>query len=314
MPGLVPSKEVQESERLLHCAAYVLEERAPDDPLDALKRVLCSKSDRPISDLLTFAFSPGLAAKHLGMRLFESNVMPQWVHDIVINAIIKQFPNFAVREFRSRSQMHKLADVVIEGITEQRPDPESRITLSEKCDALGVPIVRVNWRIDDEARRSLMRLGQILATELPRAGLPAPLLEDWVEERRPQDGVIIDMGHTTGTTRMSDNAKLGVVEFKLPGAWRGGALCGGRLRVSDERTRQPNPDDPISRHSPRGSDKSRSRNLGTVKSHEAFATVRMQKFAGASKNRLFASPRKSGSRLTDAMKVLPQRNDRVIRL
>ena len=40
MPGLVPSKEVQESERLLHCAAYVLEERAPDDPLDALKRVL----------------------------------------------------------------------------------------------------------------------------------------------------------------------------------------------------------------------------------------------------------------------------------
>jgi len=212
MHGLVPSKELQERERLLHCAVYMLEARASDDPWDALNRLLRAKSDRPISDLIAFASSPGLLAKGVGMRVFESEALPQRVKHFVINAIIKQFPNFAVREFQSRCLPHKLTNLDIEAITEQRPDPESRITLSDKSDALGVPIARVNWRIDDESRRSLIRLGHLLAAELPRAGLPAPLLEDWVAEERPQDSVIIDMGHTIGTTRMSDNPKLGVVD------------------------------------------------------------------------------------------------------
>jgi choline dehydrogenase-like flavoprotein len=212
MHGLVPSKELQERERLLHCAVYMLEERASDDPWDALKRLLRAKSDEPISDLLAVASSPGLLAKGVGMRVFESNAVPQWIKHFVVNAIIKQFPNFVVREFQSRGLPHKLAGLVIDGITEQRPDPESRITLSDKSDALGVPIARVNWRIDDEARRSLIRLGHLVAAELSRAGLPAPLLEDWIAEERPQDGVIIDTAHTAGTTRMSDDPKLGVVD------------------------------------------------------------------------------------------------------
>lgn len=212
MHGLVPSKELQEQERLLHCAIYMSEERASDDPWDALKRLLRAKSDRPISDLLAVASSPGLLAKGVGMHVLESNAVPQRIKHSFINAMIKQYPNFVVREFRSRGLPHKLTGLVIDGITEQRPDPESRITLSDKSDALGVPIARVNWRIDDEARRSLIRLGHLLAGEFPRAGLPTPLLEDWVAEERPQDSVIIDMGHTAGTTRMSKDPKLGVVD------------------------------------------------------------------------------------------------------
>jgi choline dehydrogenase-like flavoprotein len=38
-----------------------------------------------------------------------------------------------------------------------------------------------------------------------------PLLEEWIAQGRLQDSVIIDMGHTAGTTRMSDNPRLGVV-------------------------------------------------------------------------------------------------------
>jgi choline dehydrogenase-like flavoprotein len=212
MPGLALSKEVQERERLLHCAVYMSQKYSSDDPWDTLKRLLRGKSDRPIPDLLNVASSPGLVAKGLAIRAFESNAVPERVKHFIINTIIKQFPNFAVAEFLNRGLPHKLSDIIIEGITEQRPDPESRITLSDKSDALGVPIARINWRIDDEARRSLMRLGQLLATELPRSGLAAPLLEDWVAEGRPQDGLITDFGHTAGTTRMSDNPKLGVVD------------------------------------------------------------------------------------------------------
>jgi choline dehydrogenase-like flavoprotein len=101
---------------------------------------------------------------------------------------------------------------MIDAITEQRPDPESRITLSDKRDALGVPMPRANWRIDAEARGSLIRLGKLIAAEFPRAGLPAPVLEDWVARERPEEAVIIDMAHCVGTTRMADDPKAGVVD------------------------------------------------------------------------------------------------------
>jgi choline dehydrogenase-like flavoprotein len=212
MHGLVPSKELEERERLLHCAVYMMEERAPDDPWDALKRLLRARSIEPISDLLAIASSPGLLAKGLGMRVLGGGAVPQWVKHFVVNAVVNQFPNFAAREFQSRGLPHKLAGLFIDGICEQRPDPESRITLSDKSDALGMPLARINWHIDDEAGQSLIRLGQLLAAEFPRVGLPAPVLEGWVAEQRLQDSVIIDMGHTAGTTRMSSDPKLGVVD------------------------------------------------------------------------------------------------------
>jgi choline dehydrogenase-like flavoprotein len=211
MHGLVPSRELQEREQLLHSAVYTMEERALDDPWDALKRLLRAKSDWPLADLLAVASCPTLLAKGVGRRMLQSAVVPQKIKKVALDVIIKNFPNFAVREFQSRGLPHKLKGLFIDGISEQRPDPESRITLSTQCDALGVPMARVNWRIDIDSRRSLIRLGQLLASEMPRVGLPAPLLEDWVANDRPQDSVIIDMGHIIGTTRMSNDPRLGVV-------------------------------------------------------------------------------------------------------
>jgi choline dehydrogenase-like flavoprotein len=212
MHGLAPSKELQEREGLLNCAVYMTEQHAPDDPWDALKRLLGAKSRKPVADLIAVASSPGLLVKGVGMRALGSNAVPQGLKNAFINAMIKRFPNFVVREYQSRGLPHKLTGVVIDGITEQRPDPESRITLSDKRDALGVPMARANWRVDDDARRSLIRLGRLVASELPRAGLPAPVLEDWVASERPQDAAVIDMAHMAGTTRMSDDPKSGVVD------------------------------------------------------------------------------------------------------
>jgi choline dehydrogenase-like flavoprotein len=173
---------------------------------------LRAKSERPISDLVAVAKSPGLVIKGLGMRLFAANAIPQRLKDFITDVMIMHNPNFVVREYQSRGLPHKLTGLVIDAITEQRPDPESRITLSQKTDPFGVPLARVDWRIDDDSRRSLVRLGHLLLEEFSRVGLPAPLLEEWITEDRPQDGIIIDMAHTAGTTRMSDNPKLGVVD------------------------------------------------------------------------------------------------------
>jgi choline dehydrogenase-like flavoprotein len=210
--GLVPSPELQQREELVNSAIYMLEERAPDDPWDALKRLMRAKSEHPLADLAAVASSPCLLAKGVGMRVFESQAMTRRLKGWVVDAMIKHNPNFVVREYRSRGLPHKLTGVLIDGIAEQPPDPESRITLSERTDALGVPMARVDWRISGQARRTLVRLGQLLARELPRVGLPAPHLEDWVARERPDDSVIIDMGHTLGATRMSENPRQGVVD------------------------------------------------------------------------------------------------------
>jgi choline dehydrogenase-like flavoprotein len=212
MHGMTPSRELQERESLNNCALYMLEEWAPDDPWGAIRRLAGRKSDKPMSDMLAVASSPGLLLKGVAMRAFESNVLPESFKRSVVNAVINQFPNFAVREFRTRSLPHKLKSIAIEGIAEQRPNPDSRITLSDKKDALGMPIARVDWRGDHDARRSLARLGQHLQTESIRIDIPAPQLDDWVIEERHDDGIFIDSAHTAGTTRMSDDPKQGVVD------------------------------------------------------------------------------------------------------
>ncbi|MGD2131278.1 MAG: GMC family oxidoreductase [Maricaulaceae bacterium] len=212
MHGLTLSEEVQEREGLLNCALYMSEHRAPDDPWDAIKRLVRRNSETPLSDAWAVAKSPALLAKGLGRRAFQSNAMPQPVKDAVVNFMIARNPNFVVREFQSRGIPHKLSGLVVDAISEQRPNPDSRITLSPQTDPLGVPLPRADWRINEQERRSVVRLGQLMVEEFPRVGLPAPVLEDWVAESRPEDGVFIDMAHPIGTTRMSTDPKTGVVD------------------------------------------------------------------------------------------------------
>jgi choline dehydrogenase-like flavoprotein len=212
MHGLALPRAIQEREGLLNCALYMMEQRAPDDPFDALKRLLRRTSHAPLSDAFAVAKSPGLMAKGLGMKAFQSKAVPEWLKTSIVDTVIRINPNFVAREHLSGGTPHKLIGMAVEAISEQRPDPESRITLSEAKDPLGVPRAKIDWKVDAAARRSLLRLGQLMASEFPRVGLPAPALEDWVAAGRCDDAVVIDMAHTMGTTRMSDDPKQGVID------------------------------------------------------------------------------------------------------
>jgi choline dehydrogenase-like flavoprotein len=212
MHGLALSPELQRRESLLNCAAYMMEDRAPDDPWAALRRLLRGDSDRPLSDALTTLAGSGLVAKGMASRLLSSTALPNSVRGKLIDALVRYAPNGVVREYRERGLPHKLAGINIDAITEQRPNPDSRLTLGEARDALGSPIAKVDWRIDVEAYQSLIRMGRLIAQELPRVGLPEPVLEPWVVEERPDIAPIIDMAHTAGTTRMSGDPRSGVVD------------------------------------------------------------------------------------------------------
>jgi choline dehydrogenase-like flavoprotein len=93
--------------------------------------------------------------------------------------------------------------------SEQAPDPESRVTLGDEKDALGVPRIDLAWRVGDADVATIRRGLEILAAEVGRLGwgrvqIPEPE-EDWSDK-------IHGGWHHMGTTRMADDPKRGVVD------------------------------------------------------------------------------------------------------
>jgi choline dehydrogenase-like flavoprotein len=212
MHGLALTSSIQKQEELSNSAVYFMMERAPDDPWDALKRLLRRRSAKPLQDLRSLASGAGLITKGAGMKILASELTPEPLKKFIVNTAIRYDPNFVAEEFQNGGVPHKLTGISIDAITEQRPNPDSRVTLSERTDRFGVPLAKVDWRIGEDDRRGLVRIAQLVRDALTRAGLPQPDLEDWVAENRLSESVIIDMAHTLGTTRMSNDPKAGVVD------------------------------------------------------------------------------------------------------
>lgn len=98
---------------------------------------------------------------------------------------------------------------------EQSPNPDSRVTLSAKQDALGVPLANLNWALTPLDKRSLRRINQIIAKEVGKAGIARIKLHDFlVDESDDSFPNSTNAGwHHMGTTRMSTTPKKGVVDI-----------------------------------------------------------------------------------------------------
>jgi choline dehydrogenase-like flavoprotein len=94
-------------------------------------------------------------------------------------------------------------------MSEQVPNPQSRVTLAEERDALGVPLVRLEWRVTRQDIRTIIRAQEILDEELRRAGVGRVHidLDDDAPPPRLHGG-----WHHMGTTRMAVDPKQGVVD------------------------------------------------------------------------------------------------------
>lgn len=214
MHGLTFSPELQAEEKLLNAAIYVLPEIARDDPIEALKRLAKLKSTDYPADLLSLVKSVGLLAKGLGLKVFYHKHFPGVLQRSIIELFMAINPGFVVREFQSKGVPHKLDRMAIHVMTEQQPNPDSRLLLSEKTDMLGLPMAKAFWKISKADRKNVVRIGQLLAEELPKAGMPVPVMADWITKSRPDEAPLVDMAHMIGTTRMSDDPRFGVVDSR----------------------------------------------------------------------------------------------------
>ncbi len=96
--------------------------------------------------------------------------------------------------------------------SEQTPNPDSRIGLSDTRDPLGLRRVRVDWQLCAADRRSMALSTRKLAEELGRMKMGRVKLEDWlVDDSLPWPQPLWAGCHHMGTTRMSHDQDSGVV-------------------------------------------------------------------------------------------------------
>ena len=180
--GLRLSPEIQREERLLNCSAWLGETLSENDPWDALRRCMSGKPRLP-ADLSLIASNIGLFSRGLKQYFVDRNGIPRG-----------------------------LAALSLVCMCEQRPDPESRVTLSEQRDALGQQLPRIDWRVHDDESRTMRRMAELVAKECVRLGFAPPRLEAWVREGANMPASFLDVAHPTGTTRISNDPAKGVVD------------------------------------------------------------------------------------------------------
>jgi len=95
---------------------------------------------------------------------------------------------------------------------EQRPNRDSRVLLDNSVDAFGQRRVRLDWRLSETDRRTATRALDILAHEFGRIGLGRTRIRLDLANGAPWPRELIGSNHHSGTARMAENPKLGVVD------------------------------------------------------------------------------------------------------
>ena len=176
------SPEVQQNEGLLNCAVWLSEAVMDDDPWSAVKRLL-RREGRMAADLKAIASNLGFFMRGAYQGIVQRDIIPRKLSALELNCAV-----------------------------EQRPDPDSRITLSDRLDRFGVPLSRVNWRVNEHEQQTVRRTAELVCGELTRLGISTPVLADWVRDKAPFPPSFRDNAHHIGTTRMSADPRDGVVD------------------------------------------------------------------------------------------------------
>ena len=203
LPRLALTPAAQREHRVLSCAAYPVFHFGDESSIEAARRVYRALrgSRRP---------------EALGRDL---------------RLIVRGSPRLVPVAYR-RAVHHRAARVRPERVTlqvhaEQAPDPDSRVTLSNRRDRFGEPLPRVDWRLGELDRRAAVTMVESVAAEFRRLGLgevrPEPWLagEDWAAH-------VSDAFHHMGTTRMGTDPSRSAADpngnlHGVPGVFAAGA-------------------------------------------------------------------------------------------
>lgn len=97
---------------------------------------------------------------------------------------------------------------------EQAPNPNSRLSIGREKDSLGVPIAKLHWDLTELDRNSIRKLYEIIGKEVGINGVGRVRLDEflWEEKSKEIPDTLGGGWHHMGTTRMSNDPKMGVVD------------------------------------------------------------------------------------------------------
>lgn len=99
---------------------------------------------------------------------------------------------------------------------EQAPSANSYIALSEKRDQFGRRQALLNWQVGFDTWETVVRFGEALAAQIPRAGLGEVKLFEHLRLDEPDwERHVHDVNHHMGGVRMSATPEGGVVDPDL---------------------------------------------------------------------------------------------------
>jgi choline dehydrogenase-like flavoprotein len=101
-----------------------------------------------------------------------------------------------------------VTELIVVNYCEQIPNPQSRVYLGEMRDRLNMPRLVLDWRIQQEETRSLLRLHALVDKYLRQGNL------GYLDSASEPFGerLYTDASHHIGTARMSRNPREGVVD------------------------------------------------------------------------------------------------------
>jgi choline dehydrogenase-like flavoprotein len=187
LPRLVLSQEVERAERVLSCAAYPVFHFGERSGIEASRRVYRS-------------LRRGRRPERLRRELTR-----------IARDVPRLVPVGYRRVAKGRSARSRPAHVTLQTHAEQAPNPDSRVTLSDRRDRLGEPLPKVDWRLTDLDRRTAQVMVRDVAAEFRRLGLGDVQAEPWLAGP-DWTSRVLDSYHHMGTTRLGTDPKSSVVD------------------------------------------------------------------------------------------------------
>jgi len=139
--------------------------------------------------------------------------MRRFLHDALMSPgdLCRLGYRFYIKE-RSGTPRH--GPIYIGAQAETAPNPDSRVTLSNTRDGLGMRRLKLDWRIGELERRTLCEYISTIASEFARLGLGSFDMSQAASLNDPVAWVrmVHDSAHHMGTTRMHESPERGVVD------------------------------------------------------------------------------------------------------
>lgn len=182
---LVPRPKVYESEAVKSFRILHLSSRHAKVPKDAFQHL--SNAISGIDEIVTYIYRRAFKRRKFPYSLKQGG----WSR---FSANHRRFSSFEVMT-----------------ASEQAPNPDIRVMLSDDRDRLGLRKVQpIRWRWDDLEIQNHMQVQQILKEEIARAGLGQ--FQSWVDLTGDAKPKCHGGDHHMGTTRMHIDPKQGVVD------------------------------------------------------------------------------------------------------